>query len=84
MNDDTLKAKLWRDGGFECLIVNNDSKCQTVNDGSERQTKDTMALNAKLWENSASECPIVNNGSECQPVNDNSERQIEQWLWMLN
>ena len=57
VNDDTLNAKLWRDGGSECLIVNNDFKCQTVNNGSERQTKD-MILNAKL-----------NNGSECQTKN---------------
>ena len=57
VNDDTLNAKLWRDGGSECLIVNNDFKCQTVNNGSELQTKD-MILNAKL-----------NNGSECQTKN---------------
>ena len=52
-----LKAKLWRDGGFECLTVDNGSECQTINDGSEcqivndnskPQTVD-MALNAKLW-----------------------------------
>ena len=46
VNDDALNAKLWRDGGSECLTVNNDSECQTVNSGSERQTKDMMALSA--------------------------------------
>ena len=49
-----LNAKLWRDGGFEHLIVNNGFECQTMNDDFERQTKYT-ALNDKM-----------NNGYECQ------------------
>ena len=43
-----LNAKLWKDGGSERLTVNNDSECQTVNDGYESQTKDMMTLNVKL------------------------------------
>nr|CAN77594.1 hypothetical protein VITISV_006005 [Vitis vinifera] len=57
VNDDALNAKLWRDGGSECLTANNGSECQTVNVDSKHQTKDTT-LNAKL-----------NNGSECQTKN---------------
>ena len=44
------------------------------NGGSERQTKDTMALKAKLLENGV--CLTVNNGSECQTVNNGSKYQI--------
>ena len=66
VNDDALNAKLWRDGGSECLTVNNDFECQIVNDGSERQTKDTI-LNAKL-----------NNRSECQTENTALNVKLKQ------
>ena len=49
VNDDALNAKLWRDGGSECLTVNNDSECQTVNNGSKCQNED-VPLNVELKE----------------------------------
>ena len=70
-----LNAKLLRDGGSKRLIVNNGFECQTVNDGSKRQTRDTMALNTKLWGNGGFERLTVHNGSECQTVNDGSKHQ---------
>ena len=58
----TLNAKL-----------TNGSKCQTVNDDSEHQTKDMMALNVELKNMEALNAKSTN-GSECQTVNDDSER----------
>ena len=53
--------------------LTNGSKCQTVNDDSEHQTKDMMTLNVEL-KNMAALNAKLTNGSECQTMNDDSER----------
>ena len=70
MNDDfgLQTVEMW---WLWTLTVNNGFECQIVNDGSERQTKDMMALmtalNAKL-----------NNDSEFQTTNMTSNVKLKQ------